>query len=76
MHSRTQPDHRQEILDSLVLLRGSSAQRLNASGKFQHDARGNCLLRIETVRAQAIREKRETEAKTQLKIRLKQVENP
>ena len=53
----------------------SSAQRIGASGKFQHDAPVNCLLRIETVRVPANREKRENEAKMPMKIRLKQVEN-
>ena len=67
-----QPDQDPQRLN---LALQSSAQRIGASGKFQHDAPVNCLLRIETVRVPADREKRENEAKMPMKIRLKQVEN-
>jgi hypothetical protein len=59
---------------SSCLLRGQvhSVWRVR---KFQTNAPENCLLRIETLRAEAEDEKREEEEKTTLKIRVKQVEN-
>jgi hypothetical protein len=59
-------------LRGFVLLRGQVLSVL-ARLKIPIETRQrNCLLRIETVRGAADHEKRENEAKTPLKIRLKQ----